>query len=433
MSAIPIHIITPVWGAEYSRLFADLCLPTLLAPGNIPALAQTPGCVYQIYTTPEDRKYLEASAALATLARYIRVEFHNIHDDVGADPNRYDVQSGCYRRGMAIADAVDAAMIFVNADVVMADGGIRTLRNLAESGKRAVLAMGVRLNKQAAWAEIVAGRHDPRTGTVSISASELAAIAVANLHQISRLHLYRGTEEEMHPAGLFWQVGREGLLMRCFHLHPLLVRPKYKNTSFKGAIDDDYLLAACPDIADIHIIQNSDDLLACELSEEMRRIPARPRSERDIDIAGWAYYNANNQHREYVKTTIYMHVAGIDSPAWQAAQRESDGVIARVLQKLYDPNLLAEASPEAPPAPPPPPAPPKPKQSFTAIFLYGVLPLLHTCENAALQTFRELRTAYPKAIGGWIIVIASALYLACFWPLRFIGRWISRTRRLLAG
>jgi hypothetical protein len=171
------------------------------------------------------------------------------------------------------------------------------------------------------------------------------------------------------------------------------------------------------------------------LSEETRRIPARPRSERDIDIAGWAYYNANDQHREYVKTTIYTHVAGTDSPAWQAAQRESDGVIARVLQKLYDPNLLAEASPEAPPpppAPPAPPAPPKPKQSLTAIFR-SVLPYMHSWEGSALQTFRELKIAYPKAATGWIIVIASALYLACFWPLRFIGRWISRTGRLLAG
>ena len=33
-----LHFIVPVWGVDYTRCFTELCLPTLLAPGNIPAL-----------------------------------------------------------------------------------------------------------------------------------------------------------------------------------------------------------------------------------------------------------------------------------------------------------------------------------------------------------------------------------------------------------
>ena len=41
----------PVWGAAFVRQFLDFCLPTLLAPGNIPALAQ--GMVDGIATLQE--------------------------------------------------------------------------------------------------------------------------------------------------------------------------------------------------------------------------------------------------------------------------------------------------------------------------------------------------------------------------------------------
>ena len=35
-----IKVLMPVWGLRYVRQFLEFCLPTLLAPGNIPALAR---------------------------------------------------------------------------------------------------------------------------------------------------------------------------------------------------------------------------------------------------------------------------------------------------------------------------------------------------------------------------------------------------------
>ena len=39
-----IQILLPVWGTRYTRDFLDLCLPSLLAPGNIPALSKLAQC-----------------------------------------------------------------------------------------------------------------------------------------------------------------------------------------------------------------------------------------------------------------------------------------------------------------------------------------------------------------------------------------------------
>ncbi len=338
------HFITPVWGAEYTRAFIEICLPTLLAPGNIPALAEMPDCIYHIFTSPADRQLIEDSAAFRELRQHIRVEFHPIRAHVEAIKIQYYVQSDCYRRGIRNADAAGAAMIFLNADVVIADGGIRTLLALARRGKRAILAMGVRLNKRAIVEQLQAYRSDRGSVAVTVSPRDLARISTVNLHQISRMHLYRNPDEDFHPAGLFWKVGDEGLLMRCFHLHPLLVLPRHKNAPFTTTIDNDYLLAACPDPDDTYIIQDSDEFLACELSDEARRIHGMTRSNDDTDIARWAFHNANEQHRDLLTIPIRMHAGTVSSPQWQEALAESDAVVARVLGLLKAPDLLGSDS-----------------------------------------------------------------------------------------
>jgi hypothetical protein len=325
---------------EFTRLFAEVCLPTLLAPGNIPALSDVPGSVYQIYTSPDDQRFIEKSAAFQALTRLIRVEFHPIRARVDAIANHYFVQSDCYRRGIKTADAADAAMVFLNADVVVADGGIRALIGLLDRGKRAVLAMGVRLNKQGVAADLLARRSDAQGPAIAIAPRALARLATANLHQISRTHLYRNDEDGLNPASLLWPVGADGLLMRCFHLHPLLVYPRRKNASFTTTIDNDYLEAACPNPADTHIIQDSDEFLACELSDAKRRINAMARSGEDIDIARWAQIHANDHHRELLTVPIRLHSGDISGPEWQAALAQSDDVVARVLALLRRPAAL---------------------------------------------------------------------------------------------
>jgi len=34
-----VHVLLPVWGARYVRQCLDVCIPSLLAPGNVPAVA----------------------------------------------------------------------------------------------------------------------------------------------------------------------------------------------------------------------------------------------------------------------------------------------------------------------------------------------------------------------------------------------------------
>ena len=49
-----IHLDTPVWGHEFTRVYLSLVLPNQLAAGNLPALAARAKPVYKIYTRSQD-------------------------------------------------------------------------------------------------------------------------------------------------------------------------------------------------------------------------------------------------------------------------------------------------------------------------------------------------------------------------------------------
>ena len=185
-----LHIIVPVWGREYTQIFIDLLLPTLLAPGNIPALPHPERHVFQIYTTLEDRAMIEASPAYQRLIRHIRVAFHRVRvRDPFTAVNRFSVQSDCYRRAIREADAADQAMVFLTPDSVMADGSLRNLAAIAgRPGVRTIYGPGVRLIKEPVQAHLLRHHRVTEDGPIIIAPRELVRVMLDNLHPIAKAH-----------------------------------------------------------------------------------------------------------------------------------------------------------------------------------------------------------------------------------------------------
>src|SRR5262249_57220038 len=59
---VAVKLMVPVWGYQHVRQFLETSLPTLLAPGNVPALAAALDCEFIILTSEEDRDYIREHA-----------------------------------------------------------------------------------------------------------------------------------------------------------------------------------------------------------------------------------------------------------------------------------------------------------------------------------------------------------------------------------
>jgi hypothetical protein len=343
MTLPPIHIVTPVWGAAYTRCFLEIGLASLLSPGNIGSLDRNHGHLMHVFTTPEDRDVIMNSGMWRRLQSLIdcRVEL------LGPDQMRLDephlTMSNCHRSAIAHADASGAAMMFYNPDIVIADGGMQALARLLMQGKRAIQVVGLRLVKDDV-VPLLQARHMPDDTSVVISPRELMAIAMKHLHPITLMHMFEASGTDLMPQEVLWPVGEEGIVARCFHIHPVLVYPRVRNAPFTTTVDDDYLRAACPEAADEYVVADSDEFCLCELSSVSRGLTGLPRNETAMDIAGWAFAYARPHHFEHFCRRILLHSGLTRESDWQAACAKSDQAVSRIFEYMLEHQAGRSAS-----------------------------------------------------------------------------------------
>jgi hypothetical protein len=134
----------------------------------------------------------------------------------------------------------------------------------------------------------------------------------------------------------------EGLLVRSFYLHPMLVDPVRRTVLPGGPIDSHYVRDCCPDLTECHVVDDSDDLVVFELSPAGRVI-SNERPGRGVSPLRLAAVAANcDRHQlSYWHRAIRLHSGEIDA-RWVAVEEASAG-LSRLVERYrpYGPLLVA--------------------------------------------------------------------------------------------
>ena len=166
-------------------------------------------------------------------------------------------------------------------------------------------------------------------GGIAVPPREMSELGLAHLHPISSSHCWDSDFFNTHPSHLYWKIEGEGLLARCFHLHPILVRPA-DQVNFRKTIDDDYIVHACPDPKTIHIVTDSDEICAFSMTPRDVKIGnERPHHSSAAYVAWWSYRFTKPEHFVLAEKVVHIHV-GQTSPKWKNAEQESSDVLAEV-------------------------------------------------------------------------------------------------------
>jgi hypothetical protein len=80
-----VTLLLPVWGSQFTRRFLEFCLPTLLAPNNIPALARVLPCRFVLLTGENDEATIKSHPAWRRLEQICAVEVAFIDDLITGD------------------------------------------------------------------------------------------------------------------------------------------------------------------------------------------------------------------------------------------------------------------------------------------------------------------------------------------------------------
>ncbi len=133
------------WGDSYVDLMERAAIASLLAPGNIPALAAKADVVVELFTTAADAQRLRESKALERLARHCEIQIHCFPDVVAARNKAFGYATYGYAlHATALRAERDGADVtFLMPDLIYADGGYGLIAEKLTSAPRAIFVDGL--------------------------------------------------------------------------------------------------------------------------------------------------------------------------------------------------------------------------------------------------------------------------------------------------
>src|SRR6266581_1674459 len=120
-----VRFLVPVWGESYITRFLDLSLPSFLAPGNLPGLAELSDLEICILTVASQKPLFERNRAFQRMRAIAPIHFIDI-DDLVVDQMYGITLTLAYLRGVTdVGPAMtEQFFLFMNADLLLADGSL---------------------------------------------------------------------------------------------------------------------------------------------------------------------------------------------------------------------------------------------------------------------------------------------------------------------
>jgi hypothetical protein len=281
----------PVWGEWYVDFFHRAALPTLLLPGNLPAIATPATFTALVYTRPQDLDRLSGHPLMRELARIADIRFKALPEDIeefttGADGIRrkLTIMSRCLEVAIRAAeDDPGLVALFPLADLLYADGTFASLHDRMQAGCRAV---GVVTPHVSAEAVLAAGAG---IADLAATADGMLRFTLDHAHLSFRRQFIDSRPFSGRPSQFYAAGGEAGFAARALHLHPLAVRPVRRVNTLSASIDTAYFFDAVPDAADRHVVDDSREALVVEASRDGYLADLADWPELDENrLAGWA-------------------------------------------------------------------------------------------------------------------------------------------------
>lgn len=260
------RVIIPVWGAKYIGRLNAACLPALLAPGNLPHLAEHYDCELVIVTESSLFEAVRELPSIKQAQRYAKLHLVAI-DDALSHPYYYGltITYALYRGFSDLGEAAkDVWLLFLNADFILADGSYRSLVSRMQAGERCIFSPSycvieeeVRpvLNKCAAEGG----------GILSIAPREMAGLILDHKHFTIRAKIINWQMYRIDRVDQFYyQHDNDTLIGRQLPIAVVAFRPERVPPEPVTFWDYGVVAEVCP-TAPLCVLGDSDDFLMLEL------------------------------------------------------------------------------------------------------------------------------------------------------------------------
>jgi len=330
-----VRFLVPVWGEAYIYRFAELSLPSFLAPGNLPALAEMTDLEICLLTTSSHYPHFDRLPAVGELRQVAPLRFIEI-DDIVADGHTGVTLTLAYLRGIVEtgAEMTERHFLFMNSDIVLADGSFRGVARKLLEGNRVILANSIRAVSEELEPQLRREVH-PAKHVLAIPPRRLVTMAMGALHplQIAKIvnsDLCHSTQVNQ----FYWQADTATLISRHFLMFMLCLKPERVVTEVQSFCDYSFVPEFCPSGGAV-ALADSDDFFALELQHRQHeasylRIGRAPLEDIAASLSEWT----TDTHRaNALNHTLIFH--GNDLPPnTRAICAEADRYIRHLVALL---------------------------------------------------------------------------------------------------
>jgi hypothetical protein len=328
------NILLPVWGYGYIRQFLECGLPTLLALGNLPAVAAALPTTFTLLTSADDEAFIREDSNYKRLAGVCETKIRLI-DHLITDRNNSTTITLAYAEAVREtgAEMVDTCFFFLVSDYIMADGSLANVLKRMQRGASAVVVG----NFQVASDDALPWLQDKLTAQsqgLALSARDLMRWALNHLHPATLANTVNiPFNHNSHTNRLFWRVDDRTIIGRFYLMHMLCVRPEVCDFVIGASCDYSFIPEMCPS-GNVEAITDSDEYLVVELqprrheSAFLRPGPLTPRALAK-SLSDWT----TRTHRENAHHALIFHAGELPSNLDEKID-ETDAFVADIGRRL---------------------------------------------------------------------------------------------------
>jgi hypothetical protein len=305
-----VRLLLPVWGEPFIAQFLRISLPTLLAPGNLRAVADALPSTFVFLTNSEGAEILRAHPAVDFLKSICDVEFDIIDDLITGDNYSTTLTLGYARAVRATGTAMcDTCFFFLISDYIMADGSLGNVLTRVQSGYSGVLAGNFQVIEEDAK-EPLFKAFETGEPAVVIPPRDLMGWALNYLHPMTLANTVNFPMYfSAHSNRLFWRVDEDTLIGRFYLMHMIAIRPEITEFSIGSSCDYSFIPEMCPS-GDVHIVADSDEYFVVEMQKRKHenqfiQLGSTDRAGLATSLAEWT----TERHRLNAHSAIVYHAS----------------------------------------------------------------------------------------------------------------------------
>ncbi|SEP48154.1 hypothetical protein SAMN02990966_06974 [Rhodospirillales bacterium URHD0017] len=234
------------WGEAFVDKFMNYHVPSLLAEGNIPALARRKKVIHSIVTTERDRQRIVAHPVFRRLSRFAEVVFTCFPEELlerrARDKyNFYYFYGFLDHQSVLLAQALQAELYLLPIDIVISRGSLANVGRSLDKGADCCSIAGIECEPAdlRSWLD---GRARSKRGELDLPADELLTAAIAMPDAYCRSLVMSPDNQAFcrHARELIWPM-RDGLVIHSIFMHPVAIsarlmsrpfHPQYENVDY---------------------------------------------------------------------------------------------------------------------------------------------------------------------------------------------------------